>query len=203
MVHYFEFQCKGHFTNKTKSPWPLHLKHSHWWKKRSQSKYASHYTWVNNGVSECKMNVKSTYGFLHGIEWIMFHGHLDYFQNPPLGGRLHTKYDTPNAHNRWFILFYHGWGPTWIESQWNSMWLRVRSNMTSHYTRGSVTTLHNFGSVLGWPLNTFFWALTFHGRGSWLVCEVALRWLPKMMLLCLPRLCPASIHILPTSFLHG
>jgi hypothetical protein len=32
--------------------------------------------------------------------------------------------------------------------------------MTSHYTGGSVTTLHDFGGVLGWPFDTFFWALT-------------------------------------------
>ena len=32
--------------------------------------------------------------------------------------------------------------------------------MTSHYTRGSVTTLHDFAGVLGQPLDTFFWALT-------------------------------------------
>jgi hypothetical protein len=25
--------------------------------------------------------MSSLYGFLHGIEWIRFHGHLDYFQN--------------------------------------------------------------------------------------------------------------------------
>ena len=31
--------------------------------------------------------------------------------------------------------------------------------MTSHDTRGSVTTLHDFGGVLGRPLGTFFWAL--------------------------------------------
>ena len=31
--------------------------------------------------------------------------------------------------------------------------------MTSHYTRGSVTTLHDFGGVLGRPLDTFTWAL--------------------------------------------
>ena len=30
--------------------------------------------------------------------------------------------------------------------------------MTSHHTWGSVTTLHDFGGVLGWTLNTFFWA---------------------------------------------
>ena len=44
----------------------------------------------------------------------MFHGHLDYFQKPPLGGRPNTKagdHDTPDAHNRCFILFYHVGGP--------------------------------------------------------------------------------------------
>ena len=30
-------------------------------------------------------------GFLHGIKWIMLHGHLDYFQKPSLGGRPNTK----------------------------------------------------------------------------------------------------------------
>jgi hypothetical protein len=46
--------------------------------------------------------------------------------------------------------------------------------MTSHYPRGCVTTLHDFGGVLGQPLDTFFWALKYYGHGSWLVCEVAL-----------------------------
>ena len=44
----------------------------------------------------------------------MFHGHLEYFQQPPLGGRPNTKSEdrgTPNVHNRWFILFYHVQGP--------------------------------------------------------------------------------------------
>ena len=48
----------------------------------------------------------------------MFHGHLDYFQKPPLGGRPNTKlgdHGTLNAHNRWFILFYHAQGPTRME----------------------------------------------------------------------------------------
>ena len=41
-------------------------------------------------------------GFLHGIKWIMFHGHLDYFPKSPLGGRPNTKlgdHGTPNAHD--------------------------------------------------------------------------------------------------------
>jgi hypothetical protein len=69
----------------------------------------------------------------------MFHDHLDYFQKPPLGGRPHTKpgdHSSPNAHNHWFVLFYHVWGSAWIKIHWNSMWLRARSHMTSHYTWG-------------------------------------------------------------------
>ena len=40
--------------------------------------------------------------FLGGIQWIMFHGHLDYSQYPPLGDSPNTKpgdHGTPNAHN--------------------------------------------------------------------------------------------------------
>ena len=54
--------------------------------------------------------MSSLRGFLHGIEWIMFHGHLDYFSKIPLGSRSDTNpgdHGTPHAHNRWLILFYH------------------------------------------------------------------------------------------------
>jgi hypothetical protein len=63
----------------------------------------------------------SLHGFLHDIDWVMFHGHLDYFQKPPFGGRPNTKpgdHGTLNAHNCWLILFYHVWGPAWIEIHW-------------------------------------------------------------------------------------
>jgi hypothetical protein len=144
------------------------------------------------GICECKMDVKSLHKFLHGIEWIMFHGHVDYFQKPSFGGRPDTKlgdHGTPNAHNCWFIIIYHVWGPVWIEIRWNSIWLRAWLHMmTSHYTWRSVTTLYDFGGVLGRPV----WTLSFglsqchghgstlsfglsqcHGHGSWLLCEVA------------------------------
>ena len=88
----------------------------------------------------------------------MFHGQLDYLQKPPLEGRPHTKpgdHDIPNTHNIWFILFHHVWESTWIETHWNSIWSRTQSHMTSHYTWGSVTTLHGFGGALGWPWDTF------------------------------------------------
>ena len=90
------------------------------------------------------------------ITWIIFKNHL-------LGGMPNTKlgdHGTPNADDCWFILLYHVWRPAWMEIHWNSIRLRARSHMTSHYTWGSVTTLHDFGGVLGWPLGTFFWALT-------------------------------------------
>ena len=50
--------------------------------------------------------------------------------------------------------------PKWIKIHWNSIWLRAWSHTTSYYTWGSVTTPHDFGGVLGRPLDTFFWALT-------------------------------------------
>ena len=41
---------EGHFTHETERPWPLHFKHSHWWKRRSPAK-----------ICECKRDVKSTW----------------------------------------------------------------------------------------------------------------------------------------------
>jgi hypothetical protein len=106
----------------------------------------------------------------------MFHGHLDCFQKLPPGGRPNTKpgdNGTPNAHNRWFILFYHVWGPTYLKIHkiaygWGTghMWLH--------------TTLEDL-----WPQYMILemcwdglWTLSFglsqyHGHGSWLMCKVA------------------------------
>jgi hypothetical protein len=107
--------------------------------------------------------MSSLHGFLHDIEWIMFHGHLDHLKKRPLGGRPNTKlgdHSTLNIHNHWFY-FIMVWGPTtWIEIHCNSIQLRDRSHMTSHYFWRFVTTLHDFKGVLGQPLDTFFWALT-------------------------------------------
>jgi hypothetical protein len=124
---------RGHFTHETECPWPFHMKHSHWWKRRSRSKFTSHLRlrdqqsmWMQDG---CKVYMDS-YMASNGL---CFHGPLDYFQKPLLGGRLNTKlgdHDTPNPHNRWFILFYHVWGAVWIEIHWNSIWLRAQSHTT-------------------------------------------------------------------------
>ena len=101
------------FTHKTEGPWPLHSKHSRWWKRRSRwSKFAtSHYAWGTNGV------YKSNLVYL--LYFIMCQNHA------------------------------------WIEVRCISIWLRVRSRMTLHYTWGSVTRSHDFGGVLGWPLDAF------------------------------------------------
>ena len=57
---------------------------THWWKRWSRSKFASHYTWGTNGVCECKMDVKFTWiptwhwmGSCFMVTWTTF-------KNPPL-----------------------------------------------------------------------------------------------------------------------
>ena len=113
--------------------------------------------WIQDGCKVYMDSYMASNGSCFMITWIFF------LQKPPLGGRPNTKlgdHDTPNAHNRWFILFYHVRGLARIGFPWNSIWLRARSHMTSHYTQGSMTTLHQFGGVLGWSVETFFWAFT-------------------------------------------
>ena len=156
------------------SPRPLHTQnrepvtialqaHSHWWKKvelvqvhftlcvRDQPS-----TWMQDG---CKVYMD----FYMASKWIMFCSHLDYLKKPPLGGRPNTKqrdHGIRNAYNHWFILFYHVWGPAWIDINWNNIWLRPRSHMISHYTWDFVTTLHDSRSALRRPWDTFLRALT-------------------------------------------
>jgi hypothetical protein len=108
-------------------------------------------TWMQDGCKVYMDSYMAPNGPCFMVTWTIF-------KNPPLGGRSNTKpwdHGTLNAHNRWFILFYHVWGPAWIETPWNDRWLRALSHMTAHYTWGSVTTLHDFGGVLGWPLDTW------------------------------------------------
>jgi hypothetical protein len=125
-------------------------------------------------ICECKMDVKSTW-IPTCIKWIMLHGHLDCFQKPPLGGRPNTKlgdHGTPNAYNRLFILFYHAWGPAWREIIEIAFGWAPWSHMTSHYNWGSMTTLHDFGGVLGQRLDIFlsshnFMVITFCSCVKW------------------------------------
>ena len=93
---------------------------------------------------------------------------------PPLGSRPNTKpgdHGTLNAHNCWCILFYHGWGPKWIEIHWNSIWLRDRSHIYDFTLRLRVCDHTTW--IWKW-LGTAFGLPQFHGHSSWLVCEMAL-----------------------------
>ena len=67
--------------------------------------------------------------------------------------------------------------------------------MTSHYTRGSVTTQRDFINVLGRPLDTFFWAFAVSGHRSWPVFEVALRNNVQHRSLQCPSNAPFKIHL--------
>jgi hypothetical protein len=132
-------------------------------------KFASHYPWGTDKVSECKMGGKvymdsymASYGSCLMLTWTIS-------KNPSRGGRPNTKlgdHSITNVHNCWVILIYHVWGPVWIGLHWNNIWLRARSHMTSH------TMLEVCKDGL-WTLS--FGLPQFHGHGSWLVCEVALR----------------------------
>ena len=131
-------QDSSHFTHEAESMWPLHFKHYQWWKRKSRSKFASHYAWGTNGVCVCKMRVKSTWiPTWHLMDHVSLS--LGLFSKTTSGGRPNINpgdHSSPNARNIWFILFYHVWGPAWIRIHWNCIWLRVRSHMTSHYAWG-------------------------------------------------------------------
>ena len=171
----------GHFTHRTESPWQtISLQALSLVEKADRSKFASHHTWGANEVYKWMQDGIKVFlhGFLHGIESIMFHGHLDYFQTPFLGGRSNTKsedYGTLNAHNHWFILFYHVWRPARIEIHWNSSWLRAPSHIASHlHLRVRDHTTWCWRCV-GTAFEHFSFGLPqLHGHGSWLMCEVAL-----------------------------
>ena len=104
---------KGHFTHETESPWPLHFKHSHWWKRRGRSKFTSHYAWGTKWVCECKMDVKSTWisrwHWMDHVSWSL--GLLSKITSwrqaqHKTGRPWHFERSQPLV-----TLFYHVWGP--------------------------------------------------------------------------------------------
>ena len=158
---YWAPMCKATFTHETESPWPVHFKHSHWWKRRSRSKFTPQYAWGTNGVCDCKMDVKSTWiptwHWMDHVLWL-----LGLFSNTISWRWVYHKTRTPWHSERSqpsLYSIYHVWGPAWIKIHWNSIWLRAQSHMASHYTWGPVTTLRDFEGVLRRPLDTFIWAL--------------------------------------------
>ena len=123
----------------------------------------------------------------------MFHDDLDYFQDPSLGGRPTTKlgdHDTPNTHNRWFILLYQVWGPAGIEIRWNGTWVRgrVTCSFTLHLRICDHTT--RFWRCRGIPFGHFLLGShNFMVTAFGLVCEVALTYNPSH------KKGPQTVHI--------
>jgi hypothetical protein len=59
------------------------------------------------------------------------------------------------------LYFIMVWGPAWIKKpRWNSIWLRGPVTYDFTNTRGSVTTPHDFGGVLRWPLGSHNFMVT-------------------------------------------
>ena len=127
---------------------------------RSRSKFASHHTWGTNRVQDgCKLYINSyqtSNGSHFTVTWIIFKNHL-------LEVGLTLNQETTTLRTLTTVdsfYFYHTWGPACKEIHWNSIWLRARSHMASHYTWESMTTLHDVGGVVGTAFEHFRVALT-------------------------------------------
>ena len=113
-------------------------------------------TWTQNGCNVYMDFYMASNGSCFMVTWIIFKNHL-------LEVGLSQNRETMAL---WTLItidlffFHHVWRPVSVDIHWNCIWMRVQSHMTSHYIWGSVTTLHDFGGMLGQPLDTFFWALT-------------------------------------------
>ena len=174
---------KGHFTHETESPWPLHFNHSHWWKRWSRSKFASHYAWGTNGVYMWMQDGWRVYldsymassGSCFMVTWTIFNNlflEVGLTQNwDMMALQTFTTVDLfyfvmcEDPHEENFIEIAFGWGRghIWLHNTLESPW--------SHYMILDVS----------WD---GLWTLSFelsqiHGHGSWLVCEVALRACPR------------------------
>ena len=100
--------------------------------------------WMQDGCQVYMDSNTASNGSCLMVTWTIFKNHLL---------EVGLNHDTPNAHDCWFLLFYHVWGPASIDMHWNSIRLRVRSHMISHYNRGSVTTpTWWFGRCVGMAL---------------------------------------------------
>ena len=177
-THFVVWICKGHFTHEIEGMWPLHLKHYGWWKRRSRSKFASHYAWGTNGVRKCKTDVKSTWihsymasnGSCFTVTWITFKNHLlkvGLTQNQ-------GDHGMPKIHDRWFIIVYHVWGPRMlrISSKQHLVGGPVTHDFTVHLRAHDHTPW--FWTCLGMVFGHLFGLSQLHGHDCWLVCGVAL-----------------------------
>ena len=170
---------QSHVWSGPKSMWPLHFKNSLWWKRRSQSNFASHSTWGTNRVCMWMQDGYKVYmgtsmtsnGSCFMVTWTIFRSHLlevgltKNRENMAL--RMLTTVDLfylvmcddPREYKFSDIAF--GWGPGHI---------RLHTTLAGPWPQYMISDVTWDGL---WTLS--FGLLQFHGHGSWLVCEVALK----------------------------
>ena len=150
--------------HETERPWPLHFKHSYWWKRRSRSKFKLHtmleapMKYVNPKWMDVKSTWIPTWHRMDHVSWslILLKNHL-------LGvGLIHETGRPWQMHTTvGLFYFHHVWGPAWIDIHWNRIWLRPQSHMTSHsHLRVRDHTTWFWRCVRTTFGYFFFWALT-------------------------------------------
>ena len=159
-------------------PIPSHFKNSHRWKRRSRSKFVSHYAWGTNIVYDCKMDVNTTWIPTLSSNWSCFMVTWTTFKNRVLEVSLPQNQETmalrmlttidlfcsivcEDPHEHEFIEIAFGWGPSHI---------RPHTKLEGVWPHYMILEVCWDGL---WTLS--FGLSQFHGHRSWLVCEVALR----------------------------
>jgi len=142
--------------------WPLHFKHSQWWKRRSQSKFASHYAQGTNGVCECIDGCKlymdsymASKGSCFMVNRIILKNHL-----LEVGLEQHRETWHSKCLHMLICIILSCMRTHMNKNSMNWHLVEGSSHMASYCIWGFVTTLHAFGGVFGRPLDTLIWALT-------------------------------------------
>ena len=116
----------------------------------------SHYAWGTNGVSECKMDVKSawisTWHWMYHVfmvTWIIIKNHL--LEVGLIQNQETITFWTLTTVDLFYLIMWED--PVWIGIHWNSIWLKAQSHMTSHYSlrvRDHTTWFwRSFGTTFG------------------------------------------------------
>ena len=161
---------EGHYAHKTKSPWPLHFALSLVEKvepilqvRLTLRLRDQQSMWMQAGCKVYMDSYMTSNWSCFTITWTILKNHLLEVGLTQNRGTMALR----TLRTVGLFYFIMVWGPTWIEIHWNSIWLRSWSHMTSHYTRGSMTTLHDGWRCVGTPFGHFSFGLSqFHGHNS-------------------------------------
>ena len=113
--------------------------------------------WMQDGCKVYMDYCMAANGSRFMVTWAIFKNHLLEVARPITKPGDHG---TLNAHNRWFILFYHAWGPAWIEIHWNSIWLRAGHIWLHTALEGPWPHYMILGVCWDGLWTLLFWALT-------------------------------------------